>query len=64
MKGMHPMAEYIIGKNNELVPQLQEVLSIEGHLWAQSSWRIDPSDLDELLVNILSDDLIQLLSDR
>ena len=61
---MHPVTKRILGTDNESVSDLQEVLSIEGHLWAQSSWRIDPSDLDELLVNILSDDLIQLLSDR
>ena len=55
---MHPMAKRVLGSDNGLVSDLQEVFNIKGHLWTQSSWRIDPSNLDELLVNILSDDLI------
>ena len=57
-KSMHPMAERVLGSDNEPVSDLQEVFSIKSHLWMQSSRRIDPSNLDELLVNILSDDLI------
>ena len=63
-KGMHPVTKRILGTNNEPVFDLQEMFSIKGHLWVQSSRRIDPCDLDELLVNILSDDLIQLFLDR
>lgn len=58
------MVKRILGSNNEPVSQLQEVLSVEGHLWAQPSRRIDPSDLDELPVDVLLDDLVQLLSSR
>ena len=61
---MHLVTRRILGPNNEPVSDLQEMFGIKGHLWAQSSQRIDPSDLDKLLVNILSGDLIQLLSDR
>ena len=57
-KSVHPMAERTRGPDNEPGSDLQEVLSIKGHFLAQSSWRINPSNLDELLVNILSDDLI------
>ena len=63
-KSMHPMTKRVLWSDNEPVSDLQEVFSIKGHIWAQSSQRIDPSGLNELLVNILSDDLIQLLSDR
>ena len=63
-KSMHPMAKRVLGSDNEPVSNLQEVFSIKGHLWGQSSQRIDPSHLNVLLVNILSDDLIQLLSGR
>ena len=52
-KSMHPMAESVMGSDNEPVSDL-----INGHLWAPSSRRIDPCNLDVLLVNILSDDLI------
>ena len=58
------MVKCVLGSNNEPVSQLQEVLSIEGHLWAQPSLRIDPGDLDGLLVDVLLDDLVQLLSSR
>ena len=52
------MVKRTLGLNNEPVSQLQEVLSIEGHLWVQPSWRIDLGDLDELPVDVLSDDLV------
>ena len=61
---MHPVTKRILGSDNEPISDLQEMFNIKGHLWAQSSRRIDPSDLDELLVNIISDDHIQLLSNR
>ena len=61
---MHPMTRHILGPNNEPISDLQEMFNIKGHLWAQSSRRIDLSNLDVLLVNILSDDLVQLLSGR
>ena len=61
---MHLVTKRILGMDNKPVFDLQEMFSIKGHLCAQSSWKIDPSDLDELLVNILFDNLIQLLSDR
>ena len=61
---MHPVTKRILGPDNELVSDLQEMFSTEGHLWVQSSQSIDPNGLDELLVNILFDDLIQLLFDR
>ena len=57
-KGMHPMAKRVLGSDIESVSDLQEVFNIKGHFWTQSSRRIDPSNLDELFVNILSDDLI------
>jgi hypothetical protein len=63
-KGMHPVTKCILGSNNESVSQLQKVLSVEGHLWAQPSPRVDPSDLDKLSVNVIPDDLVQLLSGR
>ena len=52
------MVKRILGLKNEPVSQLQEVLSVEGHLWVQPSWRIDLGDLDELLVGVLLDDLV------
>ena len=55
---MHPVMKRLLGLDNEPVFDLQELFNIKGHLWAQSSRRIGPSDLDELLVNILFDDLI------
>jgi hypothetical protein len=61
---MHPVTKRILGSNNKPVSQLQEVLSVKGHLWAQPSRRVDPGDLDELPVNVLPDDLVQLLSSR
>ena len=61
---MHPVVKRILGSNNEHNSQLQEVLSVEGHLWVQPSWRIDPSDLDELPVDVLLGDLVQILSHR
>lgn len=54
---MHLVVKCILGLKNELVSQLQEVLSIEGHIWAQPSWRIDLGDLDELPIDVLLDDL-------
>ena len=63
-KGMHPVTKCILGSNNELVSQLQKVLSVKGHLWAQSSLRVDPGDLDKLPINVIPDDLVQLLSGR
>ena len=57
-ESMHPVAKRVLGSNNEPVFDLQEVFDIESHLRTQPSRRIDPSDLDILLVNILSDDLI------
>jgi len=58
------VVKHILGLNNEPVSQLQEVLSVEGHLWAQPSWRIDLGDLDELPVDGLHNDLVLLLSSR
>ena len=55
---MHPMVKRILESRNELISQLQEVLSVEGHLWAQPSLRIDPGDLDKLPVDVLLDDLV------
>ena len=52
------MAEHILGPDNEPDFELQEVLNIKGPFWAQSSWRINLSNLDELLVDIVSDDLL------
>ena len=57
-ESMHPVSELVLGSDNELVSDLQEVLCIEGYLWAQSTGGIDPCDLNELLVNILFDDPI------
>ena len=58
------MVERILGPGNESDPDLQEVLNIKRHFLPQSSWRINPSNLDELLVDIVSNDLIYLLSGR
>ena len=55
---MHPVVKHILGSNNDLVSQLQEVISIEGYLWAQPSSRIGLSDLDKLHVNVLPNDLV------
>jgi len=55
---MHTLVKHILGLNNEPISQLQEVLNVEGHLWAQPSWRIDLGDLDELHVEVLPDDLV------
>ena len=55
---MHPVTKRILGPDNELVSDLQEVFGIESHLWTQPSRWIDPRNLYELLVNILFDDLI------
>ena len=55
---MHQVVKRIPGSNNEPVSQLQEVLNIEGHLWAQPSQRIDLGDLGDLLVDVLPDDLV------
>ena len=55
---MHPVVKCLLGLNNEPVSQLQEVLSIEGHIWVQPPWRIDPGHLDELPVDVLPDDLV------
>ena len=63
-KGMHPVMKCILGSNNEPVSQLQKVLSVEDHLWAQPSLRVYPGDLDKLLVNVIPNDLVQLLSGR
>ena len=57
-KSMHPMAKRVLGMDNEPVSDLQEVFGIKGHLWMQSSWRIDPNNLNELLLNIFFDDVI------
>ena len=57
-KSMHRMTESVLGSDNEPVSYLQEVLNVEGHLWAQPSRRIDPCNLDELLLDILLDDFI------
>ena len=58
---MHPVTKCILGSNNERVSQLQEVLSIKGHLWAQSSLWIDPGSMDELPVDVILGDLVHLL---
>ena len=58
MKSMHPVTKRVLGSDNEPVFYFQEVLSIKGHLWAQPSRRIDPGNLDKLLVNILPDNLV------
>jgi hypothetical protein len=56
------VSECIMWSNDELIPKLQEVLSVEGHLWAQPTKRINPNDLDKLPVNVIPDDLVQHLS--
>ena len=58
---MHLVTKRVLGSNNEPVSYLQEMLCIEGHLWAQLSGGINPCDLNELFVNILFDDPIQFL---
>ena len=63
-KGMHPVTKCILGSNNEPVSQLQKVLNVEGHLWAQPSLRVDPGDMDKLPINVIHDDLVQLMSGR
>jgi len=55
---MHLVVKRILGLNNKLVSQLQEVINIEGHVWVQ------PCDLDEFLVDVLLGDLVQFLSNR
>ena len=57
-KSVHPIVKRVLGSDNEPVSDLQEVFNIKSHLWTQSSRRIDPSNLDELLVDILSNYLI------
>ena len=52
-KSMDRVTKCVLGSDNEPVSELQEALSIKGHLWAQSSWRVNPSNLDELLVDIV-----------
>lgn len=61
---MHPVVKCILGSNNEHVSQLQEVINVEGHILAQPSQKIVPSDLDKFHVYFLPDDLVQLLSSR
>ena len=48
------MAEGILRLNNEYVSHPQEVLNVEVHL----------RDLDKLPTNVISDDPIQLLSNK
>ena len=57
-KSVHPIAERILALDNEPSFELQEMLSIKGHFWAQFSRRINPSNLNELLVDVVSDDLV------
>ena len=58
---MHPMLEGILGSNNESISDLQKVLSVEGHLWAQIARRIDPCSLNVLPVDVLPDDFDEFL---
>ena len=55
---MHLVVKHTLGTNNEPVSQLQEVLIVEGHIWAQPSQRIDLCDLDELPIDVLPDDRV------
>ena len=52
---VHPMLEGILGSNNKSISDLQKVLNVEGHLWAQSARRIDPCSLNVLPVDVLLD---------
>ena len=56
------MPARVSGANDHAIPQLQEVLKVEGHLWAQAHRRWSPIDLHVQFVDILSDGLIQYLS--
>ena len=58
---MHLMLEGIGGSNNVSIYDLQKVLSVEGHLWALSSRRIDPCSLNVLPVDVLPDDFVEFL---
>lgn len=58
------MAESVQGLGNESILHLHEVLSVESHLWMQSTLWIGPSDLHELFVNVVMDNPIQLLPHR
>ena len=58
---VHPMLEGILGSNNESIFDLQKVLGVEGHLWAQSTQRIDPCSLNVLPVDVLLDDFVEFL---
>lgn len=49
---------------DKVVPQLHEVLHIEGHLRTQLSQWIYPSNLNELLVNVVADKPVHLLPSR
>ncbi len=58
LESMHPVAECVLGSDNEPVFDFQKVLRVESHLWAQPFGGIDLCDLNELLVNILLEDHI------
>ena len=58
---MHPMLEGIGGSSDESISDLQEVLGVEGHLWAQVARRIDPCSLNVLPVDVFPDDFVEFL---
>ena len=58
------MLECVIGSNNEPIPQIHEVLDLEGYLRMYPTLRIDPNDLRKLPIDIISNDHIHLLPSR
>ena len=60
-KGMRPMLERVLRSDDEPILDLQAVLRVEGHFWAQPIGRIDPCSLNVSSVNIILNDFIQLL---
>lgn len=58
---MHPMLERVLRSDDEPILDLQAVLCVEGHFWAQPIGRIDPCSLNVSSVNIILNDFIQLL---
>jgi len=61
---MHTMSPSIQRSDNETVPQLYEVLEVECHIGVKALEGLSPCELDEILVDILSNHLIQFLLRR
>ncbi len=61
LKSTHPVSEHVLGTNNEPVSDHQELFCVEGHIRAQPVGRVNPCNLNKLLVDILFNDLIQFL---